>query len=512
MRLQLDSFFGLRVLCIGDLMLDRYVLGQVDRVSPEAPIPVLRPTSRRAALGGVGNVAQNIASLGGEAVVVGIVGDDADGLELRGLLGASPRVIDQAVVSRSRPTTCKTRYMVSGHQILRLDEEVAQDADLAETKGIEAAIRPWIAKVHAVILSDYAKGAVTKNVARVVIERCNHLGVPVFVDTKARNPLMFRHATCLTPNLQELSTATGRPVKTDSQVLAAARRLLKITEAKAVLVTRSERGMTLVDAAGAVHDVRSCAREVFDVSGAGDTACAALALAYAADRPLPEAMQIANAAAGVAVAKSGPAAVQLAELIEALRFAERSVVTSPGLLNRAQAIRLVRKWKSQGLKVGFTNGCFDIFHAGHAELLSRASDQCDRLIVALNSDASVRRLKGPTRPYQPLASRAAVLSSIRNVDVVISFDEDTPLALIEQLTPDVLIKGADYRIEQVVGADVVHSQGGSVVLVPLMANHSTTGIAQGIGRTSSPRTILQEVVMRRKTLKGAAKVSSRLPS
>lgn len=512
MRLQLDSFFGRRVLCIGDLMLDRYVLGHVDRVSPEAPIPVLRPTSRRAALGGVGNVAQNIASLGGEAIVVGIVGDDADGFELRGLLGASPRVIDQTLVSRSRPTTCKTRYMVSGHQILRLDEEVVQEADPAETKGIEAAIRSWVAQVHAVILSDYAKGAVTKTVARAAIERCNQLGVPVFVDTKARNPSMFRRATCLTPNLKELSTATGCKVETESQVVAAARRLLKITEAKAVLVTRSERGMTLVDASGAVHSVQSCAREVFDVSGAGDTACAALALAYAGERPLPEAMQIANAAAGIAVAKAGPAAVQVAELVEALRFAERSVVPAPGLLNRAQAIRQVRKWKSQGLKVGFTNGCFDIFHAGHAELLARASEQCDRLVVALNSDAGVRRLKGPTRPYQPLASRAAVLSSVRNVDVVISFDEDTPLALIEQLAPDVLIKGADYRIEQVVGADVVQSQGGCVVLVPLVANHSTTGIARDIGRSSGPKELLEEVVLRRKRLKGAVKVSSRLPS
>ena len=332
-----------------------------------------------------------------------------------------------------------------------------------------------LANVDAVALSDYGKGVLSPRVVSFAIERARAAGLPVFVDPKTEDFGCYRGATCITPNLKELSAASRMPVAGGAEVVAAARKVMRDAEAAAILVTRSEKGMILVEAAGEVHVEKSRAREVFDVSGAGDTVIGVLALAHAAGQPMPSAMRLANTAAGIVVSKLGTATVEIDELIR-----ERSSETHVGDQNPAKYLSvaeieaLVRRWKDRGLSVGFTNGCFDIMHAGHIALLAAARAHCDRLIVALNSDDSARRLKGPPRPVNALRDRCAVIAAVWAVDAVTSFDEDTPLDLIRRLKPDVLVKGGDYTIATVVGAEDVQAAGGRVVIVDLVGGHSTT--------------------------------------
>ena len=476
------DFAGVRILVLGDAMLDRFLYGEVDRISPEAPVPVVRLRRSHAMPGGAGNVARNVSALGGTAVLVGLLGEDDAAAELRALLAGDPGVEDASVASASRRTTRKMRVIAGNQQVARLDEEEARPADAAEGAALVAAVRSRVAGCKALVLSDYAKGALTQSVVAGAIAAAREAGVPVFADPKSDDFSLYRGADCLTPNARELARATRLPTGTEAEVMAAARAAMRAAGLPALLCTRAERGMVLVRAEGGHASVAAEAREVFDVSGAGDTVIATLALAHAAGRPLEDAMRIANAAAGIVVGKLGTATVGAEELEHALHAggggdgggADGGL---PGALGLDAALRRVAEWRAQGLRVGFTNGCFDILHAGHVALLGAARRRCDRLVVGLNTDESVARLKGPSRPVNALADRAAVLAALAAVDAVVAFGEDTPLELVRALRPDVLVKGADYSEDRVVGADLVRALGGEVVLVDLLPGRSTTGIA-----------------------------------
>ncbi|MDB5373797.1 MAG: rfaE bifunctional protein [Belnapia sp.] len=470
------DFTGCRILVLGDVMLDRFLYGDVDRISPEAPVPVVRLRRTIAMPGGAGNVARNISALGGQAVLVGLLGQDAAAAEFRALLAGDPRITDATVPAPRRPTICKTRLIAGTQQVARLDDETTRPADAAEAAALIAATAAALPGCQALILSDYAKGVLAPEVVAAAIAAARAQGIPVFADPKSDDFTRYRGADCLTPNARELARAARLPTGSEAEVAAAARAVLAAAEVPALLCTRAEKGMTLVLADGTVESVPAEAREVFDVSGAGDTVIATLALAHAAGHGLGAAMRIANAAAGIVVGKLGTATVGADELAHALRAEGGAGPGEEMLLDHASAVRLVAEWKAHGLRVGFTNGCFDILHAGHVALLRAARRRCDRLVVALNTDASVARLKGPTRPVNPLADRAAVIGALAAVDAVVAFGEETPLALIRLLLPDVLMKGADYTVEQVVGAAEVLAAGGTVQLIDLLAGRSTTSM------------------------------------
>jgi D-beta-D-heptose 7-phosphate kinase/D-beta-D-heptose 1-phosphate adenosyltransferase len=462
-----------RVLVLGDVMLDRYVSGNATRLSPEAPIPVLRPSGRRVTLGGAANVALNVATLGGQASLVGVVGDDPEGAELERLLDLSG-IDSRLVVAGGRPTTAKTRFMAGTHQLLRLDEEVTAEVDPATADRVLEAFDEMLLKADIVVLSDYAKGVLSDRVLSGTLARAQARGRVVVADPKRPDFAAYRGATLLTPNEHEVRRATRIDTGDDAEAVRAGRQALDDTGCQAVVVTRSAKGLTLVRRDEPALHLPTRAREVADVSGAGDTLVAALAAALGAGAALPEAAMLANITAGISVGKPGTATVTREELLGVIHL-EELAATDRKIVERAEAAQRTAAWRAQGLRVGFANGCFDLIHPGHVWLLRQARSCCDRLVVALNTDASVKRLKGPTRPLQNETARATVMASLAPADLVVLFDEDTPLGLIQALRPDVLVKGADYRLDQVVGADLVQSWGGKVLLVDLQAGHSTTG-------------------------------------
>ena len=464
-----DRLRNVTVLCVGDAMLDRFVYGSVNRISPEAPIPVLRIQREQAMLGGAGNVVRNLVALGSKSSFVALIGEDAAGREVEGLLSG----IDASLVrDMDRQTTIKTRYIASSQQLLRTDSETESPVSQACQQQILDAARPYLSQVGAVVLSDYGKGVLTPMVIAELIAAANQLGVPVVVDPKGNDYRRYAGADVLTPNRKELIEATGMKADNDDQVIAAARHLITTCNVKSVLVTRSQDGMSLVTADQVAH-LPAQAQEVFDVSGAGDTVIATFAAAIAAGAKPLDAARIANVAAGIVVAKVGTAVAYAEEVIAALHHGELQTAEHK-VLGRDVAAGVIERWRSKGLKVGFTNGCFDLLHPGHIALLNQARSACDKLVVGLNSDASVQRLKGPTRPVQSEAARATVLASLSVVDLVVIFGEDTPLDLICGLKPSVLVKGADYTIDTVVGAKEVASWGGEVFLAQLVPGQSTT--------------------------------------
>jgi D-beta-D-heptose 7-phosphate kinase/D-beta-D-heptose 1-phosphate adenosyltransferase len=446
----------------------------VERISPEAPVPVLRVAGEQCMPGGAANVARNVSALGARAQLVGVRGDDAEGRELEQLLSRDDRLRSRLVALRDRPTSLKTRFVAgAGQQLLRVDREEAAPLDEGARRRVVERVAEGLPACGVVVLSDYGKGVLSGELAAELIAVARAAGRRVVVDPKGRDYGRYRGSDVVTPNLRELCEATGVSARSDDEIAAAAAQLIAECGLGAVLVTRGERGMTLVEATGTARHVAADRREVFDVSGAGDTAVAALAASLSAGAELAEAAEVANAAAGVAVAKLGTAVVSAAELAAALQARERGSEWEK-VAGLPAAAERVAGWRSRGLRIGFTNGCFDLLHPGHVSLLSRARAACDRLVVGLNSDASVRRLKGSGRPVRSQGERAAVLASLRSVDLVVLFDEDTPLSLIQALRPQLLVKGADYRIEQVAGAREVHSWGGEVLLLELLPGHSTS--------------------------------------
>ncbi len=462
-----------RVLCVGDVMLDRYIYGDVVRVSPEAPIPVLKVREERAMLGGAGNVVRNLAAIGAKVSFVSVVGADGEGDEIAAMLDALGGTDAHLVRDAGRCSTVKTRYVGMNQQMLRADQESDEPLNLARQDEVIRRIRALLPKVQVLVLSDYGKGVLTPEVCRIAIEEARDLSVTVIVDPKGRNYSPYSGATVITPNKRELGEATGHSVDDEASIIEGARGLIDQFGIQSVLVTRSQDGMSIVGSDGAVTHLLAEAREVFDVSGAGDTVVAVLASAMAAGLPLADAAGLANVAAGLVVGKVGTAVVYRDELMAKLR--ERKLTTLDNKVATQNVARdIAENWRRKGLRVGFTNGCFDLLHPGHVTLLAEARVKCDRLIVGLNSDASVSRLKGPTRPIQPDVARATVLASLANVDLVVMFEEDTPENLITLLRPDVLLKGGDYTVATIVGAEFVQSYGGKVEIIDLVPGFSTT--------------------------------------
>jgi D-beta-D-heptose 7-phosphate kinase/D-beta-D-heptose 1-phosphate adenosyltransferase len=458
------------VLVVGDAMLDKYVYGEVSRISPEAPVPILTVTREVAMPGGAGNVVRNLISLGAAAALVSVVGDDQAGSDLTGLVGGQQGVEPWLLMQGGRTTTMKTRYIAQGQHLIRADREetIALPDKLAE-RLIKIATDA-MAATSVTILSDYRKGVLSSNVAQRLIAAAKSLGRRVIVDPKGTDYSRYEGADIVTPNRRELAEATGLALHSEPSIVAAAQVLLQRHGFGAVLVTRAQDGMSLVTPAEIRHYPAE-AREVFDVSGAGDTVVATLAAALAVNIPLADAARLANIAAGIVVGKVGTAVARQSDLLSHLTpvtGALRKVVTV------AAAAEAAERWRARGYKVGFTNGCFDLLHPGHVHLLEQCRAMCDRLIVGMNSDSSVKRLKGPSRPAQQEAARAAVLASLASVDLVCMFEDDTPIEILNQIRPDLLVKGADYTVDQVVGGREVQSWGGQVALAELLPGHSTT--------------------------------------
>jgi D-beta-D-heptose 7-phosphate kinase/D-beta-D-heptose 1-phosphate adenosyltransferase len=470
------------ILVVGDLILDRYIEGSAQRVSPEAPVLVFETRTERHLLGGACNVASNLVALGAKTTVLGAIGDDAGGHKLLAML-AQEGIDTQAVVrDPSRPTTRKTRYVSKTSQILRVDEELRHGLDgSAAAAAIQfLARRPF--PFRAVLLSDYGKGMLSRPVIASAIEAAHSAGALAVVDPKGRDYSIYRGVDLLTPNREEAEAATGVQIHgTDALDLhRAAARLREITGVRSASITLGKDGIYFEDENGAGHVLPTEARQVFDVTGAGDAVVAIVTLARCCGLSLRDSLRLANVGAGIVVGHFGTWAVSRAELLAALGHG------GPGkLLTRDEAVGLAARLRTEGKRLVFTNGCFDLLHPGHCEYLERARSCGDLLLVAVNTDRSVQRQqKGPGRPINPLADRMAVLAALAAVDYVVPFDEDTPEQLIQAVTPHVLVKGEDWRNKGVVGRDWVEAHGGQVVLVPLRPGSSTSAIIDRIRGSS----------------------------
>ena len=481
-----EHLAGVRILAVGDLMLDRFVYGAVDRISPEAPVPVLRIEREEVMLGGVGNVSRNLRALGASVCLVSLVGRDPEAREIKEQLGHDLGVESHLIEDGDRPTTLKTRFIAGGQQVVRADREEVVTIDRATEDDVIARAIADLDQAKALVLSDYGKGVLSQRVVTALIEAARDRGLPVVVDPKGSDYASYAGATVVTPNRRELMAATRLAAVGDDGIVEAALALIGESRVEAVLVTRSQDGMSLIraNAAESPMHLGATAREVYDVSGAGDTVVAAVAAALGAGIDLEDACRLANTAAGIVVAKVGTATASDGEMAATLRRRERTAgEAKTATLDTAR--HAVAEWRRDGLSVGFTNGVFDLLHPGHVSLLRQAKANCDRLVVAINSDASVKRLKGDGRPVQNDAARALVLGSLSMVDLVVVFAEDTPLATIQALSPDLLVKGADYTVDKVVGADHVMSYGGRVLLADLEAGHSTSSTVSRFTKPNS---------------------------
>jgi D-beta-D-heptose 7-phosphate kinase / D-beta-D-heptose 1-phosphate adenosyltransferase len=477
----LDALRAPRVLIVGDLIVDRYVSGEVSRISPEAPIPILHAANQEERIGGAGNVAANLRAMGAAVEIVGALGEDVGGHGLLALLEGIGVECAGCVRDAARPTTLKLRLVSGVQQMLRVDWEEAR----ALSPGVEARLLDGlpdrVRRADAIVLSDYGKGVLTERVLRTVIEAARAAKKPVLVDPKGRDFTRYRGATLLTPNRREAEEALGRRLEHLDALPAAAAELKRIADLEMSLITLGADGIYYQDAAGKGGRVPTVARAVFDVTGAGDTVIAQLALALGAGLPLEPAVHLANHAAGIVVGRRGAASVTRAELRAALGAADPQLGK---ILRPTDVESLIAAWRSEGKRIVFTNGCFDVLHAGHVQYLRFARSKGDALIVGVNDDASVRRLKGPTRPVNPLADRLEVLAALEMVDAAVPFGEDTPKEIIERITPHVLVKGEDWKDKGVVGREWVERHGGEVHLAPLLQGRSTTAILDRSGAGS----------------------------
>ncbi|MEQ5572431.1 bifunctional D-glycero-beta-D-manno-heptose-7-phosphate kinase/D-glycero-beta-D-manno-heptose 1-phosphate adenylyltransferase HldE [Providencia huaxiensis] len=475
MKVTLPDYKQAGVLVVGDVMLDRYWHGPANRISPEAPVPVVKVTMVEERPGGAANVAMNIASLGANSRLVGLTGvDDAANALTENLNAVQVRC--DFVAIPTHPTITKLRVLSRNQQLIRLDfEEGFENVDVAPVlERIEQALP----HIGALVLSDYAKGALTH--VEKMIALANKANVPVLIDPKGNNFERYRGATLLTPNMSEFEAIVG-PCKNNQDVEEKGMKLLHSLELKALLITRSEQGMSLIRRDEAPLHLPTQAQEVFDVTGAGDTVIGVLAASIASGRPLHEACALANAAAGVVVGKLGTSTVSPIELENAIRG---RADTGFGVMTENELKQAVENARQRGERVVMTNGCFDILHAGHVSYLANARKLGDRLIVAVNSDASTRRLKGETRPVNPLEQRMTVLGALGAVDWVVAFEEDTPQRLIAEVLPDILVKGGDYRPEEIAGSAEVWAAGGEVKVLNFEDGISTTNIIKNIMKTS----------------------------
>ena len=461
----------LRVLVVGDVMLDQYVWGDVDRISPEAPVPVLRAALRDEKPGGAANVAMNLAGLGACVTLVGFAGVDVERQTLESLL-ADRGVEPLLTALPGLRTTTKLRVLSGHQQMMRIDTESTTPIAQSDHQKLLQCALSEVPTASVVVLSDYAKGTLTEDLCQSIICEASKRDIPVLVDPKSRSFARYRGATAICPNMKELSVATGESASDADLLLKAGQELASPLDVKFVVVTLGEKGIAVLRADSRFH-APAVIRQVYDVSGAGDTVIATLALALASRIPVESAVQLANLAAGIVVGKVGTVPIQREELLGALRQ-DVPPAMDEKVLRLEQLLARVSLWRSSGQRVVFTNGCFDILHIGHIRLLEEARRKGDRLIIGLNSDDSVRRLKGPLRPVVAERERAGVLAALSAVDAVVVFNESTPLRLIEALRPDVLVKGGDYTEESVVGAREVRAWGGRLELIPLVGGVSTS--------------------------------------
>ncbi len=470
----MPPFQEARVLVVGDVMLDRYYHGSANRISPEAPVPVVRVSNQEDRPGGAGNVALNIAALGGAATLVGVVGTDATAEDLGARLSAAG-VRCEFLVSQDKPTVTKLRVISQHQQLLRMDFE--QPFDAQDVADLQPRFESVLESAQVVIVSDYAKGALQDVPA--IIRAARAAGKPVIVDPKGSDFEKYRGATLITPNLHEFETVVGH-CSTEQELITKGLALMSELALEAILITRGESGMTLLRPNKAELHLPARAQEVFDVTGAGDTVISVLAASLAAGDDFAAAPALANLAASLAVGKLGTAAISGPELRRALHSDSAS---GRGVMSAEQLRSAVEEAKVHGERIVFTNGCFDIIHAGHVGYLAEARKLGDRLVVAINDDASVTRLKGAGRPINPVERRLAVLAGLEAVDWVVSFSEDTPEALLHEIKPDVLVKGGDYSIEQVVGGEFVLSYGGEVRSLDFLDDCSTSAIVEKMRET-----------------------------
>jgi D-beta-D-heptose 7-phosphate kinase/D-beta-D-heptose 1-phosphate adenosyltransferase len=484
MRFSLSKFNKARILVIGDIMLDRYVWGKVSRISPEAPVPVVKVQRTSETLGGAGNVANNLSALGCLVTVIGICGRDTKAASLKQLL--SEKSIRYTLVEDATGATItKTRIIAGKQQVMRLDEETVHTPSASLLKQVNDHVAKELEHCHVVILSDYGKGVLNSHeLVQQIIGMVNDYHRPVLVDPKAGQWERYENATCITPNTSELESVSGIALESDDDLLVAeARQIRSRYGLKWLMVTRGAKGICLVGPKGEVMHIPAQALEVYDVSGAGDTVVATLAAALASGATFKEAARVANTAAGIVVGKFGTQPILHSELSTALQFSHGPYnypFSAVKMVAQDAASAKVHQWRNAGDRIVFTNGCFDLLHPGHISLLYQARALGDRLIVGLNTDASVRRLKGPERPVLCEQDRAAMLSALACVDLVVCFDEDTPLDIIKALEPDTLVKGSDYKLEDVVGKDVVETYGGSVKLVELVKGYSTSQLTSKV--------------------------------
>ena len=466
---------GKHILVIGDVMLDKYIHGTVDRISPEAPVPIVHASHRTQQPGGAANVAMNIAGLGARASIVGFTGDDEDATHLWTLLRGTG-VEAHFIAVPGTPTTSKLRILGGSQQMVRLDIETTTERSDDSYVELVERVRTLLVEVDAVVLSDYAKGVLTEKVCHAIITASRAAGVPVLVDPKSHDFSRYRDATTISPNLKELALATGDASAPIEVVLERGQALVAELGLEYLTVTLGEKGITVLYADHSAH-AAAVARQVFDVSGAGDTVIATLALAAACEVPVEEAARLANVAAGIVVGKLGTVPVARHELVAALtEFSNTD--TQEKTLSIERLLRRAAEWRIAGETIVFTNGCFDILHVGHIALLEDCRRFGDKVVVGINSDASVRQLKGAGRPIIGEVERARILSALAATDAIVIFDQSTPMEIILGLRPDVLVKGGDYTQETVVGAEEVKSWGGRVVIVPTVAGFSTTGIVR----------------------------------
>jgi D-beta-D-heptose 7-phosphate kinase / D-beta-D-heptose 1-phosphate adenosyltransferase len=474
------------VLVVGDVMLDRYIWGEVERISPEAPVPVVRTALQDEKPGGAANVAMNLAGLGACVTVCGFAGGDSEQARLESML-AEAGIEPSLMAVTDAPTTTKLRILSGNQQMMRLDTEpLSSSYPAAAYEDLLKRVLAVLPGAAVVVLSDYAKGALTQELCSTLISHARKFNIPVLVDPKNRSFARYRGATIICPNRKELSAAAGEPSADMDRLLAAGQAMLSSLEVPLMAVTMGEKGIVVLRPDSRLH-FPAVVRQVYDVSGAGDTVIAVLALAMACGVEIETAVQVANVAAGVVVSKVGTVPIQRNELLGALApemtlHMDEKVVPLERLLTR------IAGWRSAGQRVVLTNGCFDILHIGHITLLEQARRKGDHLVVALNSDSSVGRVKGPPRPIVSERERAKVLAALSAVDAVVLFDESTPLKLIEAIRPDVLVKGGDYAEENVVGACEVRAWGGQVELIPLIEGVSTTRlIAKSVARAPATR-------------------------
>lgn len=474
----LERLASVRVLVVGDLMLDEYLWGTTERISPEAPVQIVDIHKEDMRLGGAGNVIHNLRSLGCGVDAVSVVGGDEDGRRVLELLGRMQEGLDGVVFQADRRTSRKTRILASNQQMMRIDRESREEIPAPVVERLLAACREKLRHCHALLISDYGKGVVTEGLLRGLTPLARKMGVPVLVDPKGKDFGKYRGATLLTPNRREILLAADLFPMTDSHLRQAGRKMVASLGLDALVLTRAEEGMTLFFQNGGEVDIGTRAREVFDVSGAGDTVLAVLGAGLGAGLPCTEAAQVANLAAGIVVGKVGTSTVNPEEILEEAR--RQTLGTDSKIRTREALVRIAASARQAGKSVVFTNGCFDLLHVGHVKYLQQARQLGDLLILGLNSDVSVRRLKGEKRPLIGEVERAHILAALSCVDFVTVFPEDTPLDLIAALRPDILVKGGDYTPEGVVGRQLVAEYGGRVEIIRFVEGRSTTSLINQI--------------------------------